>query len=135
MLFRSQQTLVKLNNTEDATHQYSDKEIQDGKAMGILAYIGILVLIPIFAEKNNKFVKYHANQGLILFGTEVIYWILTWIILRIFRVISWKLTFVFSPIFSLLGLVFLALMILGIVNVCNGKAKALPVIGSLKILN
>ena len=40
---------------------------ENDKIMGILAYVGILVVVPLFAGGNSKFVKYHANQGLVLF--------------------------------------------------------------------
>ena len=36
------------------------------KVMAILSYFGILVLIPIFAAKDDAFARYHANQGLVL---------------------------------------------------------------------
>lgn len=38
---------------------------ENDKLMGILAYVGILVIVPLFAGGNSKFVKYHANQGLV----------------------------------------------------------------------
>ncbi len=39
--------------------------------MVILAYFGILCLIPFFAEKDDEFVQYHARQGLTMFLAEV----------------------------------------------------------------
>lgn len=131
---QAQEAFERFTDTADHTSQFDQMEIQNGKVMGILAYIGILVLIPIFAEKNNRFVRYHANQGLVLFGAEVIYTIVIRILLKVFFTISWRLGLLLSSIFNLLWLVFLAYAILGIVNVCLGKAKELPLIGNIKIL-
>lgn len=33
------------------------------KLLAVLAYLGILVLIPILVAKEDKFVRFHANQG------------------------------------------------------------------------
>ena len=60
------QTIDKITNTADYTDSFHPQDIAQNKAMAILAYLGILVLIPIFAAKNSAFAKFHANQGLIL---------------------------------------------------------------------
>ena len=41
-------------------------DFEKNKIFAILAYLGILVLIPILAAKDSPFAKYHANQGLVL---------------------------------------------------------------------
>ena len=38
------------------------EDAEKNKVMGILAYLGILVLVPILAAKDSPFAKYHANQ-------------------------------------------------------------------------
>ncbi|MCI0449127.1 MAG: hypothetical protein L0Y79_04975 [Chlorobi bacterium] len=55
--------------------QITDQEKSDGKIMAILAYIGILVFIPMFTSKQNKFVMFHVEQGLALFIVSIIIWI------------------------------------------------------------
>ena len=47
-------------------------DIANNKVFAILAYFGLLVLIPILAAPNSKFARYHANQGLTLFILEII---------------------------------------------------------------
>ena len=122
-----------LNNTADRTAEFNQADIVSNKAMGILAYLGPLVFIPMFAAKGSKFARFHANQGLTLFiacvAWSIVYSILNWIILAI----SWRLYFV-SSIIGLCSLVFLVLAVLGIVNAANGRAKELPVIGKFKFL-
>ncbi len=123
-----------LNNTADTTADFDKADIEQNKVMGILAYLSWLVLIPIFAAKNSKFARYHANQGLLLAICEIIWWVATAIITAIAYAIAWWLGSLLSTVLSLVNLVFLVMLILGIVNAANGKAKELPVIGKFRIL-
>ena len=61
-----------LKNMKDHTNEFDPTDIQNNKAMGILSYIGLLVLIPIFAAKDSKFARFHANQGLVLVIAQAI---------------------------------------------------------------
>ena len=125
--------IAALNNTADTTADFDKADIEQNKAMGILAYLGPLVFVPMFAAKGSKFARFHANQGLTLFiacvAWSIVYSILNWIILAI----SWRLYFI-SSIIGLFSLVFLVLAVLGIVNAANGRAKELPIIGKFKFL-
>ena len=121
-----------LSNTPDTTGDYTPAEIENGKGMACLSYLGILVLIPFIAEKGNRFVRYHACQGLVLFLVEIAYWIAMQIVSASLLAISWRLVSV-TMILSLAGLVFLALSICGLVNVFQGRAKELPLIGKINL--
>lgn len=44
--------------------------------MIVLSYLGLLALIPFLVEKNDREVQWHAKNGLLLFGAEVVVWIL-----------------------------------------------------------
>ena len=109
--------------------KFTKKEIDDGKVMGILAYLGILALIPYLAEKNNKFVVFHAKIGMNLFLIEVIGSVA--ISVLVFTLILAPLAALASMVLSIGTLV---LSIIGIVNVCQGEAKELPVIEKIKII-
>lgn len=118
-----------LNNTKDVTSSMDSQDIQNNIAMGILAYISWLVLIPIFAAKDSKFARFHANQGLVLAIVEFV----------CFAVLSWftwipVLGWIFIAIEGILGIICLIYTVLGIVNAAGGKAKELPLIGGFKIL-
>lgn len=127
-------TIKNLNNTADSTEEFDKKDIEDNKVMAILSYIGILVLIPILAAQNSKFARYHANQGLVLFIFDIIVGAAVGIvggILLFIPIIGW----IVSTLISLAaGIAVLALMIVGIINAANGKAKELPVIGKFRII-
>ena len=120
-----------------------EADVQANKTMGILAYLGILVLIPIFAAKQSPFARYHANQGLVLAIVEVGWWILTAIINTVMTAVlfnswayggSWGLWGLISTLLGLVNILFVVLAIMGIVNAAGGKCKPLPVIGKIEIL-
>lgn len=124
-----QETLNKYMQTEDNTSEFDQGDINQNKVMAVLAYIGILVLVPLLAAPNSKYARYHANQGLLLFIAEiclgVVMGIFSWI--PVVNIII----FVLGSLVSLLLFVF---AIIGIINACQGKAKGLPIFGKFKIL-
>jgi uncharacterized membrane protein len=85
--------------------------------MGVLSYLGILVLIPLFTSKEDSFVKFHIKQGLVVFSLEVIIWIIG------------TMFYGFWMVSSLLNLATIVLSIIGIVNVVGNKEKELPIVG------
>jgi uncharacterized membrane protein len=107
------------------------EDAENNKIFGILAYLGILCLVPLFAAKESPFARYHANQGLVLFLVEIALVILLQIVDMILAVIGIPLVSVFL---SLLWLGVIALLILGIVNAAAGKCVPLPVIGKFKLI-
>ncbi len=121
-----------INNTADTTAAFDDGDIQQNKLMAVLSYFSILVLIPLFAAKESPFARYHTNQGLVLFIVEVIvgviYNVLRWILPYgfLWRLVGWA--------YSLCSLGFLVLLVIGIMNAANGRAKEIPVLGAIKIL-
>lgn len=119
--------------TKSTTGGYDKNDIEQNKAMGVLAYLGILVLIPILAAKESKFARFHANQGLILCIAAIIYGVAYSVLTSIILAISWRLYFLVS-ILGFVGIVFAVLCVIGIINVVNGQAKELPVIGKYRIL-
>lgn len=127
------QKIQNLNNTADTTAEFDAQDINNNKAMAILAYFGPLVLIPIFAAKNSKFARFHANQGLVLLLASIAYGIAYNIISAIILAISWRLLFI-TTIIGLLSIVITIIAIIGIINAASGKAKELPIIGKIKLL-
>ena len=106
---------------DDYTDEVDPEDVKENKLMAALAYIGILVLIPIFAAKDSKFARFHANQGLVLFIISFIAGALATA-----KVLGW--------LFGIVDFVCLILAIVGIVYAVQGKAKELPVIGNIKLL-
>jgi uncharacterized membrane protein len=103
------------------------------KLMGILAYLGILVLVPLLAAKDSKFAQYHARQGLTLFVVEIVLTVLYWIV-GFAAVFTGGFGFILFPLLGLVWLGTLVLSIIGIVNVINNEEKPLPVIGGIQLM-
>ena len=115
---------------KDHTAGFAPDDIQANHGISVLGYFGILMLIPILVRPNSRFVKFHCNQGLIIFLTDIA--------LGIIRRID-KLLYI--PVRGLINLVCLVIyialfvfMIMGIVNAAKGRAKEIPVIGSISII-
>ena len=118
-----------LMQSEDFTKNYDIQDINANKPMGILSYIGILVLVPIFTARESKFAMFHAEQGITLcIGAHIIAFLS--IIFGLIPVVGW----VFSLLFGLVGLALFVLMIIGIVNAANGQAKQIPVLGKIRLI-
>lgn len=122
------------NNTTDYTTEYDQSDIANNKALAILSYIGILVLVPILAAPNSKFARFHANQGLVLLISEIIVNVALVILRIIAYAIADPIGRIFSVITWLVSILILVIFIIGIVNAAQGKAKELPLIGKVKIL-
>lgn len=122
-----------LNNTADTTADYTAEDIEQNKVMALLAYLGLLFLVPLFAAPNSKYARYHTNQGLVLCLAAVAFGIVHVIFSFLLVMISWRLSFL-STIIGLLWIAFPVWCVIGIINALNGKAKELPIIGKIKIL-
>jgi len=109
------------------------KDAQDNKVMAILAYFGILVLVPLLAAKESPFARFHANQGLLLIIALIAYSIVATILIFVFVFVSPALALI-ATLLNLVYLVFLVLAIIGIINAAKGEAKELPIIGKYKII-
>ena len=98
----------------------SDSE--ENKLISVLCYFGLLFLIPYLTKPDSPFVRFHSNQGLVLMlfviaaRVAAIIPILGWII----GIACWAFA--------------LVCFIIGIINVCNGDMKKLPIIGEIEIL-
>jgi uncharacterized membrane protein len=109
------------------------EDAEKNKIFGILAYLGILFLVPLLAAKDSPFAKYHANQGLVLFLLWIVIGIVIFVLDIIVAMLPGFLGFV-SVIFGLFYLAPLVLLIIGIINAAAGKCVPLPVIGGIKLL-
>ncbi len=89
-------------------------------AMALISYIGVLSLIPYFTKDTDEFAKFHAKQGFVLFLLEVASYVVM-VVIPLFGFI----------VGEILGLVWVVLSVLGILNVTKNKKEKLPIIGDL----
>ena len=123
-----------LNQPQAPMEQLDPKDVEQNKVMAILAYLGILVLVPIFAAPQSKFARYHANQGLILFIASICCYVAVSILTKVFYSISFFLGGLISILAVVVYVGILVFAVIGIINAAQGKCKPLPVIGNFQIL-
>lgn len=94
--------------------------VKHGLVLSIFCYLGPLVLIPFFVERNNDFVKFHSLQGLnLLIWGIIIYFVFNF--------------FPFDIVNRILLIIYTIYSLIGLINVCKGKAKELPLITRIQI--
>lgn len=101
-------------------------DVDKNKVFAVLAYLGILFLVPLLAAKESRFARYHTNQGVVLF--------LTAIVCGVGGGILSFIPFMVCLVWPAVWIFILVLMILGIINAAGGHCKPLPVIGQFKLI-
>ncbi len=95
-----------------------NKITQEEKAMAVLAYLWILVLIPLLIKKDSDFCRFHVKQGLVLFLAS-----LGVMVLGMIPLLGWLIILPFG------WLIITILSILGIINALQGKKWEMPYVG------
>lgn len=94
--------------------------------MAILAYLGILIIIPFLMAKDDPFVKFHIKQGLVLVIIELVIYVL-----GMAMGIMWLMFFPVMKVVNIIHFALIVFSITGIVNVVQGQEKKLPLVGHL----
>jgi len=110
-------------NQPNRNMDYSYMNKQDTKGVTIATLSYLLFFLPFIFCADNKYARFHANQGLVLL---------------IFSAVS-ILIFAFIPVVGKYFTIFFALvsfilLIIGITNALGGRAKRLPVIGKINLI-
>lgn len=121
------------NQEDQKMNNFDANDVAQNKVMGILAYLGFLCLVPIFAAKNSPYARFHANQGLVLFIAEIAYGIVYGILAVVFAFIP-VIGLIVIALLGLASIVFVVFLVIGIMNACSGEPKKLPIIGGITIL-
>lgn len=97
--------------------------------MLVLAYLGILALIPLLVEKEDREVQWHAKHGLVLFGAEIVLFIALGFVLTIVGMIpfiGWLITLLGCLVWTILPIGILVFHVLCIVKAINGQRMIIP---------
>lgn len=119
--------------------EYDPNDIANTKVVCAVSYIGILFFVPLLAYPNSRFAKFHANQALVVF----LFSIIIRIVCSFGTGIWWAIPFLPNFVENLGNWTFelaewalpLAAGICGFVNALNGKAKEIPIIGKINLIN
>ena len=107
----------------------------DSKIFNTLSYVGPLFIIGILAKPGDSDVRFHANQGLVLFLAEIVCSIalaLIGLILGFIPVLGVILTWIIS---LAVAVIMLLVILYGIRNALAGNRKELPYIGHLEFIH
>lgn len=91
----------------------------DDNLIAAISYLWILSIIILLVKKDSDYVRFHAKQGVVLFGFSVALSILGFIIVLLL------------PIIWLLDLVIFVAVIVGFIQAIQGKRYKMPVVGDL----
>ena len=87
-------------------------DAQQNSGIAALSYLWILFIVPLLGKRDSKFAQFHAKQGMILFGIELVAGMFAWF-----------------PVFGqllILGLIVVAVM--GVVKALNEEWWEIPYI-------
>ena len=104
---------------------------QNRSIMIVLSYLWLLSLVPLLTEKDDREVQWHAKHGLVLFGAEIIVWVVLRIIFHVVLYATLGFGWILVFFFPLLLLAFLALHIFCIVKAVNGQRLIIPGLSGL----
>ena len=130
---------VFMSSIKDYTDSFSLEEIESGKALSIVSYL--IPLVPFILSKKNNYVKFHTLNGMNILFTYLIFLIikrtLSYIFVTPCDLVS-GLKCIILPIslrifFAFINMLFSFIVLYGVLNVCNNKAKEIPIISKIKL--
>ena len=128
-----------MSSIKDYTDSYSLEEIESGKALSIISYL--IPLVPFILSKKNNYVKFHTLNGMNILFTYLIFLIIKRTLSYIFGTpcdLVSGLKCIILPIslrifFAFINMLFSFIVLYGVINVCNNKAKEIPIISKIKL--
>ena len=130
---------VFMSSIKDYTDSFSLEEIESGKALSIVSYL--IPLVPFILSKKNNYVKFHTLNGMNILFTYLIFLIIKRTLSYIFGTpcdLASGLKCIILPIslrifFAFINMLFSFIVLYGVINVCNNKAKEIPIISKIKL--
>ena len=128
-----------MSSIKDYTDSFSLEEIESGKALSIVSYL--IPLVPFILSKKNNYVKFHTINVMNILFTYLIFLIIKRTLSYIFGTpcdLVSGLKCIILPIslrifFAFINMIFSFIILYGVLNVCNNKAKEIPIISKIKL--
>jgi uncharacterized membrane protein len=99
--------------------------------MIVLSYLGILALVPLLVEKEDKEVQWHAKHGIVLLVSEIVLFLGLGVMAFVVSFATHGLAgCLFTILYPVLALGILALHIACIVKGVNGQRLIIPQISA-----
>jgi uncharacterized membrane protein len=100
----------------------------DRTLMIVLAYFGILCLIPLLTKKDDPEVQWHAKNGLAFVVFDIVLWIALFIVGIFLRHIPVAGCGIMTALNCIVGIGILVIHVMAIIKGVNGQRFRLPVV-------
>lgn len=94
--------------------------------MIVLSYLGILALVPYLAEQRDPEVRWHARNGLALFGADILITVVLWVVSAVMTAVFAPLGCLFSILWLFIGLALLAYHVFVMMKALKGERYRIP---------
>ena len=108
-------------------------DIDQNRVFAVLAYIGLLFLVPLLAAPKSRFARYHTNQGIVLFLASLAAYGVVVFAMIVTAVIPF-LGCLSAPLMFAVPVASFVFMVLGVINAASGQFKPLPLIGHYELM-
>ena len=112
-------------NNENDQPSVKSAVANSDRIFAVMSYVSFFVIVPILLRPNSRFVRFHVNQGLVLFLIDSFMMIISGMFGGMEIVVS---------ILRVIECLCYALMFFGILTALQGREKALPIIGKIRLL-
>ncbi|HEY5724343.1 MAG TPA: hypothetical protein VIX40_00140 [Methylomirabilota bacterium] len=96
------------------------------QVMIVLSYIGLLALIPLLSEKEDREVQWHAKHGLVLFVAWIVLMVATQVVIIVLNQVSNSLGCLVGMATPFVGLAYFVVTILCILKGVKGERFQIP---------
>ena len=101
----------------------------EDKVFAALSYVSVLFIVPLILKHEDLLVRFHAKQGLALFGAEVVVWFLLFLLNSFFSVLAPGNTLGIVPALSSLAWIFFVIVsLVAIALIFRDKKWEIPVL-------
>ncbi len=101
------------------------------QVMIVLSYIGLLALIPLLSEKEDREVQWHAKHGLVLFVAWIVLMVATQVVVIVLNQVSSSLGCLVGMATPFVGLAYFVVTILCILKGVKGERFLIPGVSPL----
>lgn len=109
-----------------------DQLSSEDKIFASLSYVSILFLVPLILRREQPSVYFHARQGLVLFGAEVVIWFLLFLLESFIAALAPASSLSLVAILGMLAwIAFVAISIAAIYFVFRGRQWEIPFLGKI----
>jgi uncharacterized membrane protein len=105
------------------------EEITDGRILAAVSYLPALCFVGFAAAPSNRYVRFHARQGLLLFAVEAAAFAAIWIVDVSIGTIPFLGLLVGAILRLVIGLILLGATVYGVAKGASGEFARLPFIG------